>query len=123
MSLLAQIPGWIPFVGSAVGGGGIGAGVRPLLEYWKGQRKQTDEVAMGLVEKLQARIDRLEQAQSAERELCDTKLQVLRQQLANVRGDFEALLLAIEIAPDKAAEVVARLKERRSPPAKTDAEA
>lgn len=114
MSLLAQLPAWLPMVTAAVGGGGIGAGMRPLLEYWKGQRKQTDEVAMGLVAKLQARIEGLEKAQAHERDLCDAKLEVLRLEVQTYGGDLDALLLAIAVAPEKAAEIVAEVKERRS---------
>lgn len=120
MTLLAQISGWAPLIGSAIGGGGVGAGIRPILEFFKAKRKQTDEVAMGLVEKLQARIDRLEEAQVAERQLCDAKLQVLRHQLVNVQGNFDALLLAIEVAPEKAAEVVAKVTARRKPGAEAE---
>ena len=113
MSPIDTFPAWGSLCGAALGGGGIGAGLRPVLDYWKGRRRQTDEVAMGLVEKLQARIERLEEAQDAERQLCDAKLSVLRRELRNVQGNFDALLLAIEIAPEKAAEVVARVKARR----------
>lgn len=113
MALIDAFPAWGPLFGAALSGGGIGAGMRPVLDYWKGRRRQTDEVAMGLVEKLQARIDRLEQSQAAERQLCDAKLSVLRHELRNVQGNFDALLLAIEVAPEKAAEVVARVKARR----------
>jgi hypothetical protein len=114
MALIETIPAWAPFFGAAIGGGGIGAGMRPILDYWKGRRRQTDEVAMGLVEKLQTRIERLEEAQEAERQLCDAKLSVLRHELKNVQGNFDALLLAIEVAPERAAEVVARVKARRT---------
>jgi len=113
MALIEMLPAWAPLCGAALGGGGIGAGMRPVLDYWKSRRRQTDEVAMGLVEKLQARIERLEEAQEAERQLCDAKLSVLRHELRNVQGNFDALLLAIEVAPEKAAEVVARVKARR----------
>jgi len=113
MALVDIFPAWASLCGAALGGGGIGAGVRPILDYWKGRRRQTDEVAMGLVEKLQARIERLEEAQEAERQLCDAKLTVLRHELKNVQGNFDALLLAIEVAPEKAAEVVAKVKARR----------
>jgi hypothetical protein len=113
MALIDMAAAWAPLFGAALGGGGIGAGVRPILDYWKSRRHQTDEVAMGLVEKLQARIERLEEAQEAERQLCDAKLSLLRHELKNVQGNFDALLLAIEVAPEKAAEVVARVKARR----------
>ena len=113
MALIEMLPAWAPLCGAALGGGGIGAGMRPILDYWKSRRLQTDEVAMGLVEKLQARIERLEDGQAAERQLCDAKLSVLRHELRNVEGNFDALLLAIEVAPEKAAEVVARVKARR----------
>lgn len=113
MALIDIAPAWAPLCGAALGGGGIGAGIRPVLDYWKNRRRQTDEVAMGLVAKLQTRIERLEEAQEAERQLCDAKLSVLRHELRNVQGNFDALLLAIEIAPEKAAEVVAKLKARR----------
>jgi len=114
MTLSETVPAWLSLCGAAIGGGGVGAGLRPVLEYWKGRRAQTDEVAMGLVEKLQARIERLEEGQAAERQLCDAKLALLRHELKNVQGNFDALLLAIEVAPEKAAEVVAKVKARRS---------
>lgn len=113
MVLIDTLPAWAPLCGAALGGGGVGAGMRPILDYWKSRRHQTDEVAMGLVEKLQTRIERLEEAQAAERQLCDAKLSVLRHELRNVQGNFDALLLAIEVAPEKAAEVVAKVKARR----------
>ena len=114
MGLLDTMPAWASICGAALGGGGIGAGVRPILYYWKNRRAQTDEVAISLVDKLQARIERLEEAQAAERQLCDAKLSVLRHELNNVQGNFDALLLAIEVAPEKAAEVVAKVKTRRA---------
>lgn len=113
MSALDQAPGWVSFGATALGAGGIGAGVRPILDYLRGRRQQSDGVAMGLVEKLQTRIDRLEESSSSERQLCDAKLDTVRAELALVHGNFEALLLAIEIAPEKAAEVVAKIKARR----------
>ena len=114
MPLLENAPAWAALCGAAMGGGGIGAGLRPILDYMRGRRRQTDEVAMGLVEKLQARIERLEESSAAERQLCDAKLSVVRHELKNVQSNFDALLLAIEIAPEKAAEVVAKIKARRS---------
>lgn len=113
MSLLDTMPTWAPIGAAALGGSGIGAGMRPILDYWRVSRAQTDDVALVLVEKLQARIQRLEEGQAAERQLCDAKLAVLRHELKNVEGNFDALLLAIEVAPEKAAEVVARIKARR----------
>jgi hypothetical protein len=113
MPLIETLPAWASLCGAALGGGGIGAGLRPILDYSRSRRRQTDEVAMGLVEKLQARIERLEEAQAAERQLCDAKLSILRHELRNMQGNFDALLLAIEVAPEKAAEVVAKVKARR----------
>lgn len=114
MNMIETMPAWASLFGAALGGGGIGAGMRPVLDYWKGRRAQTDEVAMGLVQKLQTRIERLEETQAAERQLCDAKLSLLRHELKNVQGNFDALLLAIEVAPEKAAEVVAKIKNRRA---------
>jgi hypothetical protein len=55
-----------------------------------------------------------------ERKLCDAKLAAsdakvdsLQHQLRLVEGMIDSLLLAIEVAPDKAAEVVAKVKDRR----------
>jgi hypothetical protein len=115
MSLLDITQAWAPLCAAAIGGGGIGAGLRPILDYMKGRRRQADDVAMSLVEKLQGRIERLEESSTAERALCDAKLAVLRHEFKNVQGNFDALLLAIEIAPEKAAEVVAKIKARRGP--------
>jgi len=105
---------WVPMVAAAAGGGGATTLVRPLLDHFRNKRRQTDEVAMELVAKLQTRIERLEEAQEHERELCDAKLASLRHELRNVEGNFDALLLAIEVAPEKAAEVVAKIKARRT---------
>lgn len=114
MTFIDMLPPWAPMCGAVLGGGGVGAGLRPVLDYWNGRRRQTDEVAMGLVAKLQARIERLEESSATERQLCDAKLSALRHELKNVQGNFDALLLAIEVAPEKAAEVVARIKRRRA---------
>lgn len=103
----------LALVASAFGGGGLVALVRPFLDYLKAKRGQTDEVAMKLVETLQTRIEKLEQAAAAERQLCDAKLSILQEQLKNVEGNFDSLLLAIEVAPEKAGEVVAKVKARR----------
>jgi hypothetical protein len=114
MTLFDQAPAWAALCGAALGGGGIGAGLRPILDYLRSRRRQTDEVAIDLVEKLQARIERLEESSAAERQLCDARLSALRHELKNVQGNFDALLLAIEVAPEKAAEVVAKLTARRA---------
>ena len=103
---------WLPVL-TGIGGGGLGAGLRPVLDFYRIKRQQTDEIAVGLVEKLQARVDSLERGAEQERQLCDAKLSVLRHELRNVQGNFDALLLAIEVAPEKASEVVAKIMARK----------
>lgn len=103
---------WLPVL-TGIGGGGLGAGIRPLLDFYRTKRQQSDEVAINLVEKLQARVEGLERDAEQERQSCDAKLSVLRHELRNVQNNFDALLLAIEVAPEKASEVVAKINARR----------
>lgn len=101
-------------LGTLFGGAGLGGMLKTWLDHKRGVRKDTDEVALTLVGQLKARVESLEAASDRERVLCDAKLAVQRHRINNLSGNFDALLLLIEMAPEKAAEMVAKIKERRA---------
>jgi hypothetical protein len=113
-------PSIIALVGTLVTGGSIGVGFKAWLEHRRGMRKDSDEVAMGLVATLSERVASLEKESQREREICDANLAVLRHRLNNIGSEFEALLLLIEMAPEKAKEFVAKIKEMRARHAQTE---
>jgi acetylornithine/succinyldiaminopimelate/putrescine aminotransferase len=130
---LAEIVGWWPQIVSAAGGLGGGGAITSYLSHQRAKRKQTDDVALGMVEKLQARIseveaaaatriDAVEKASVQERLLCDAKLDaadhklsVLRHELGNVENSFDGLLLAIRFAPpERIPEIVEIAQQQRA---------
>jgi hypothetical protein len=130
---LADIAGWWPQIASAVGGLGGGGLITGYLSHQRAKRKQTDDVALGMVEKLQvritevetyaaSRIDAVEKASVQERLLCDAKLEaadhkmsVLRHELGTVESVFDGLLLAIRFAPpEKIPEIVEIAQQHRA---------
>jgi hypothetical protein len=98
------------FVGTA----GIGGLLKTWLDHLRGKRKQTDDVAMNLVQVLSQRVATVEDQSAQERALCDANLTVLRHRINNLSMSFNGLLLVMELSPDKAGEYVARIKEQRA---------
>lgn len=114
---------------SGTGAFAAGGIVWKLVDRWlrhrEASRKQTDDVAMDLVEKLTARLDAVEGLREADRKLaaaereadrqaaaaenagCEARVSDLRHELRNVDASFEALLLALKHAPQNVAEIVA----------------
>jgi hypothetical protein len=106
---------WLPTI-IGVASGPAGAGL--IVAWWKHRentREQTDDVAMNMVGTLLARVETLESDASKERELCDAKIETLQAELKSVRSDFESVMMALAVAPEKAAEIVAMVKARREP--------
>lgn len=104
----------VSIMGGFVGSAGLGGMLKTWLDHKRGVRKATDEVALSLVTQLTNRIEILEAESARERVLCDAKLGIQRHRINNLSGNFDALLLLIEMAPEKAADMVAKIKERRS---------
>lgn len=71
---------------------------------------------------LLARVQKLEQTLERERARHDAERALDRHRLNNVTQCFDALLLLIELAPDKAAESVAKIKEMRAEQVKAEAQ-
>ena len=118
MSAAATLmPTWLNIIPLLLGGGGlvaIGGILKTWFDHKRGMRKDTDEVAMKLVAQLQERVAAVESSAERERALCDARLAVLRHRLNNISTMFDGLLLLIEAAPDKAASMVEKIKERRA---------
>lgn len=104
---------------------GIGGLVTKLLEYRKATRAAADELALTLVKSLQARVDTLERAGADERAACarsidqqrelyEAKVASLRHEVGNYRAENQMLLTVLEMAPDKAAAILARHREYRA---------
>lgn len=103
-----------PGIATAGAGLGIGGLVKTWLDHKRAVRRASDEVAMALVEQLTARVESVEASAAQERALCDANLAVLRHRVNNLSGSFDGLLLFIEMAPERAREFAARIKEKRA---------
>lgn len=109
-------PPWLAiltFLGTIIGSAGLGGLFKTWLDYKRGARKQTDDVAISLVQQLTDRITKLEGDQVREREKCDNELRALRHRLNNIDAAFDGVLIAIEAAPDKASEIASRERAER----------
>ncbi len=108
----ADLLAWWPQVVTGLGGLGSGGVISGYLTHKRATREQTDEVALSLVEQLRDELKAVRAEQARERELCEANLSSLRHEVANYRTATQMLLMGIELAPDKAAEVVIRVRER-----------
>lgn len=108
----AEVTSHLPVIATAAGGLGMGGLLKTWLDYRRAARRQTDEVAMHLVQQLNARIGTVEAGAAQERAICDAQLSLLRDRVNNLSGSFASLLLTIELAPDRAREFAARIKEQ-----------
>lgn len=79
-------------VGALIGSAGVGGMLKAWLDHKRGQRAQTDEVALALVRTLTERVDKLEAGQVIERQRCDDELRVLRHRINGWKQLFYSLL-------------------------------
>ena len=98
------IPLWIAAIGL------VGLLIRQIVP-WK--RIASDAEAR-LRDDLIRRVDKLERAQERERARHEAERRALHHQLGHVTQCFDALLLLIEAAPEKAREHVKKIKEMRA---------
>jgi hypothetical protein len=77
-------------------------------------RRQADEVAAALRADLLHRVEKLERTLDRERLRHNAERALDRHRLNNVTQCFDALLLLIEMNPEKATEVVGKIKEMRA---------
>lgn len=105
MSWLTE--GWSALVSFVVGGAGTGL----LVKFWDHGRKkraQSDNVALDMVEAYEERLKKVE----GEHANCREEIARLHEFYSDMKSDLESLLLAIEIAPEKAAEAVRKLRSK-----------
>lgn len=135
--------GLFELAASALPAAGLVGPAAMLSGWWahkRASRKQTDDASLAVVKELrllvdsqaeqlkslnkamederrvcEARIDRIEETRRADNADARRREEGLSHKLKNVEASFDSMLLAIEIAPDKAAEVVTRIKDRRRP--------
>lgn len=101
-------PGWAVF-GIAVLAL-LGVIVRQIVPW----RKQAAEAEARLRDDLIRRVERLERQIDRERTKHEAERALGRHELKNINQCFDALLLLIEMAPERAAESVAKIKEMRA---------
>ena len=110
---------------TVLGAGGIGGIAVRVWDAWlkhaQVKRKQTDGVAIDLVQRLTERLDLVEQARADDRrawqareELCEAQLEVVRHELRNVESAFDGLLLALKYAdPAQTSAIIAEVAQSR----------
>jgi hypothetical protein len=88
----------------------LGVIVRQFVPY----RKQAQDAEAKLRDDLIRRVERLERQIDRERTKHEAERALGRHELKNINQCFDALLLLIEMAPERAAESVAKIKEMRA---------
>jgi hypothetical protein len=112
--MTAILPTWVNIIIAVVGvigTAGIGGMLKTLLDHKRGVRAQSDGVALALVEKLEARIGKLEDDLDTERKRCEAELGVHRHRLNNQKQIIYALLFVFEMPPERQPEAVKRVRE------------
>lgn len=86
---------------------------------WK---KQEDESEAGFRADLMRRIRKLERDIESERAIHKAEQSLDRHMLGNITACFDAMLMLVEMNPDRAPEIVAKVKEMRAGQMKAEAE-
>jgi response regulator RpfG family c-di-GMP phosphodiesterase len=86
---------------------------------WK---QQTAEVEQRLRDDLIRRLEKVERTLDSERAIHKAERSLDRHRLNNVTQCFDALLLLIEMAPERATEAVQKIKEMRSTQLRAESE-
>lgn len=110
---LLRLPaGWFGYVAlivAALGSIGLGGMLKTWLDHKYKSRKATDDMATAIVDHMTRRLSSVER----HGRICEANLGVLRHRLNNLSGCFDATLLLIEMAPEKSADLVQKIKELR----------
>lgn len=93
-----------------------------LIRHIGPWRKQISEAEDHLRADLIRRVERLERTLESERAIHKAERSLDRHRLNNVTQCFDALLLLIEMAPEKANEAVQKIKDMRAVQLKAEAE-
>lgn len=83
--------------GALGGTAGIAAVMKVWLDHKRGKRKQTDEVALALVDTLKERVDKLEDTIASERQRCDDELRIVRHRIQGWKQLFYSVLHVIDM--------------------------
>jgi hypothetical protein len=115
-----NIPTWVTIAGmvfGAVGTAGIGGMLKTWLDHTRGTRKQSDDVAMGLVAVLETRVGTLEgkledadEGMKQERARCDAELGVHRHRINNQRTIIYSLLHLFDVPAGRRKEMLANVR-------------
>lgn len=104
-----------------LGAGGIGALMKTWLEYKRGKRKDTDNVALALVEKLEQRVVKLEGDLEDERTRCEAMLSAGRHSRNNQRQIIYSLLHLFDLPATKRRDALAAVRKQISDMEATEA--
>lgn len=103
---------WIAAIGI------VGLLIRQIIPW----RKQSSEAEANLRDDLIKRIEKLEQMLDRERLRHNAERALDRHRLNNITQCFDAMLMLIETTPEKASEIVTKIKEMRAVQMKAEAQ-
>lgn len=108
------MPTWLTIstlIIGAIGTAGIGGMLKTWLDHLRGKRKQTDEVALSLVQTLESRVGKLEGDLEKERARCDAELGVHRHRLVNQRTIIYSLLHLFDMPATRRKDALTNLRK------------
>jgi hypothetical protein len=95
---------WIVLVGF------LGAVVRQIVPY----KKQANDAEARLRDSLIRRVERLEDRLDRQQTRHNAEKRLLTHKLRNMTANFDAMLMMLEMNPDRGPEIVAKIKEQRA---------
>lgn len=93
--------------------GGLGMALKAWLDHRRFTAKDRGDHDLGLINTLLKKVDKLEENATRERDLCAAEQAHLRHCVAGNGSLVDAMLLAMSLAPDKAAQAVEKIERQR----------
>lgn len=105
-----SVGGWPFLIVSVLGSLGLGGLIKAWLDYRRGARKQTDDMANQVVNVAMGRLKAVERHGI----ICEANLAYQRHKAANLASTIDSLLMMLEVAPERQLEIILKLKEKRA---------
>lgn len=111
----------IAIIAGLLGSAGLGGVFAKYLDHKAGERKQTDEVALAMAQRLGERVDKLEKQQVIERERCDVELRNLRHRISGWKQLFYSLMHLLDLPEGRRREALGTIRDQMATLEQTEA--
>jgi hypothetical protein len=114
---ISSLGGWPLLIVSLLGTLGVGGLLKTWLDYLRGKRKQTDDMADRVVTLTMGRLKAVERHAI----ICEANLSYTRHKANNLASTIDSMLMLFEVAPERQKEILLKLKDKRERDEKVEA--